>query len=262
MKIAVVQMDIAFSEPEKNFFQVENGIAQAAGQGADVVVFPEMWNTGYALGKLEALADPNGERTKSLLSRLAKQHAINIVGGSVATKKAQGFFNTMYVANRNGDIVAEYDKAHLFPLMDEPVYMQKGQAKNIFKLDDVDCGGVICFDLRFPEWIRAHVLEGAKIIFIPAEWPKPRIDHWEILLQARAIENQCFIVAVNRVGRDPDHEYNGHSMIISPWGDIYLSGNEKEGIYYADISLDEVERVRNTIPIFRSRRTDLYEKKL
>jgi predicted amidohydrolase len=164
----------------------------------------------------------------------------------------------MYVANRNGDIVAEYDKAHLFPLMDEPVYMQPGQSKNIFELDHVECGGVICFDLRFPEWIRAHVLNGAKIMFIPAEWPKQRVDHWEILLQARAIENQCFVVAANRVGSDPDNEYNGHSMIISPWGEVYLSGEEGEGIFYADIPLDEVDRVRNTIPIFRARRSELY----
>jgi predicted amidohydrolase len=258
MKMAIVQMDIAFGEPEKNFLQVESFISQAAEQDADVIVFPEMWNTGYALKGLETLADKNGEQTKNMLSRLAKQHAMHIVGGSVATKKTQGFFNTMYVANRNGDIVAEYDKAHLFPLMDEPVYMQPGQAKNIFELDHVKCGSVICFDLRFPEWIRVHVLDGAKIMFIPAEWPKQRIDHWEILLQARAIENQCFVVAANRVGCDPDNEYNGHSMIISPWGEVYLSGEEGEGIFYADIPLDEVDRVRNTIPIFHARRPELY----
>ncbi|UJZ87097.1 carbon-nitrogen family hydrolase [Heyndrickxia coagulans] len=258
MKMAIVQMDIAFGEPEKNFLQVDSFISQAAKQDADVIVFPEMWNTGYALKDLEKLADKNGEQTKNMLSRLAKQHAIHVVGGSVATKKAQGFFNTMYVANRNGDIVAEYDKAHLFPLMDEPVYMQPGQAKNIFELDRVECGGVICFDLRFPEWIRAHVLDGAKIMFIPAEWPKQRMDHWEILLQARAIENQCFVVAANRVGSDPDNEYNGHSMIISPRGEVYLSSEEGEGIFYADIPLDEVDRVRNTIPIFRARRPELY----
>lgn len=258
MKMAIVQMDIAFGEPEKNFLQVESFISQAAKQDADVIVFPEMWNTGYALKGLETLADKNGEQTKNMLSRLAKQHDMHIVGGSVATKKTQGFFNTMYVANRNGDIVAEYDKAHLFPLMDEPVYMQPGQEKNIFELDHVKCGSVICFDLRFPEWIRVHVLDGAKIMFIPAEWPKQRIDHWEILLQARAIENQCFVVAANRVGCDPDNEYNGHSMIISPWGEVYLSGEEGEGIFYADIPLDEVDRVRNTIPIFHARRPELY----
>ncbi len=138
MKMAIVQMDIAFGEPEKNFLQVDSFISQAAKQDADVIVFPEMWNTGYALKDLEKLADKNGEQTKNMLSRLAKQHAIHVGGGSVATKKTQGFFNTMYVANRNGDIVAEYDKAHLFPLMDEPVYMQPGQAKNIFKLDHVE----------------------------------------------------------------------------------------------------------------------------
>lgn len=90
MKMAIVQMDIAFGEPEKNFLQVESFISQAAKQDADVIVFPEMWNTGYALKGLETLADKNGEQTKNMLSRLAKQHAIHIVGGSVATKKLKG----------------------------------------------------------------------------------------------------------------------------------------------------------------------------
>ena len=153
--------------------------------------------------QLDSLADVDGQKTKQIFTKLAKEYQVNIVGGSVATKRADKFFNTMYVANRTGKIVAEYDKAHLFKLMDEHLFMNAGQSTNIFELDGIICGGVICYDLRFPEWIRTHVLNGAKIMFIPAEWPAKRIDHWQLLLQARAIENQCFIVAVNRVGTDP-----------------------------------------------------------
>lgn len=258
MKIACVQMDIAFGNPGKNFAAVESLTKEAANEGADVVVLPEMWNSGYALTSLDRLADHEGEETKTLLNSLAKNYNMNIVGGSVSTKKNGEFYNTMFVVNRNGDVVAEYDKAHLFKLMDEHLYLKPGHKVNLFKLDDVDCGGVICYDLRFPEWIRAHTLQGAKIMFIPAEWPKKRIDHWQLLLQARAIENQCYVVAVNRVGSDPNNEYNGHSMVIDPWGELLVYQQQGEGIYYTEIDIDKVDRVRKTIPVFQDRRTDLY----
>ncbi|MFS0635311.1 carbon-nitrogen family hydrolase [Mesobacillus foraminis] len=258
MKIACVQMDVAFGEPEQNFAKAEEFIKEAAKYKADTIVLPEMWNTGYALDQLGRLADGNGERTKMLLKRLAKNLKVNIIGGSVSTKKEAGFYNTMFVADRNGDIAAEYDKAHLFKLMDEHHFMNAGSKANLFKLDDIVCGGLICYDLRFPEWARLHTLNGAKIMFIVAEWPEKRVDHWQLLLQARAIENQCYVVAVNRVGSDPNNEFNGHSMVIAPWGERLLSGESREGIFYAELDLDEVDKVRKTIPVFQDRRTDLY----
>ncbi|ALC91611.1 hydrolase [Bacillus sp. FJAT-18017] len=261
MKIACVQMNIQFGDVERNYASVENYIKKAAADKADIIVFPEMWNTGYALNQLDQLADENGQRTQNLLSELASKFNVNIVGGSVATKRDGSFYNTMYVANRSGEVVADYDKAHLFKLMDEHHFLNAGQKMNTFELDGIMCGGVICYDIRFPEWILAHVLKGAKIMFVPAEWPATRIDHWQILLQARAIENQCFIVAVNRVGSDPNNQFNGHSMVIAPWGELLLSRQTEEGIYTVDLDLKEVDRVRNAIPVFQDRRADLYANK-
>ncbi|KKK38535.1 hydrolase [Mesobacillus campisalis] len=258
MKIACVQMDIAFGNPERNFEAIETYIEEAANAKADVVVLPEMWNAGYALDKLDVLADKDGSRTKELFSRLAGAYEVNIVGGSVATKKRDGFYNTMYVASRTGEIVTEYDKAHLFKLMAEHHFLNAGQKMNIFELDGVTCGGIICYDLRFPEWIRAHTLHGAHIMFIPAEWPAARIDHWQLLLQARAIENQCFVVGVNRTGDDPNNKFNGHTMVVAPWGEVLLSKQTGEGIFYAELDLKQVEAVRKMIPVFQDRRTDLY----
>lgn len=258
MKIACVQMDIAFANPMENIRIIEKYTVEAAKASADVIVFPEMWNTGYALEQLPKLADENGEQTKILFKRLAQKYKITIVGGSVATRKKGKFFNTMYVFNMEGKMIAEYDKTHLFQLMDEHKFLEKGTEDNIFDLGGVTCGGVICYDIRFPEWMRKHTLNGAKLMFVVAQWPKKRIDHWEILLQARAIENQCFIVAVNRVGSDPNNEYNGHSLVIAPWGERLLNGHTSEGIFYTDLDLEEVEKVRNTIPIFQDRRKDLY----
>jgi predicted amidohydrolase len=259
MKIACVQMNIEFGNPDANFSNVEKYICEAAEGNPDVIVLPEMWNTGYALKHLDELADNTGASTKKSLSELSKKYNVNIVGGSVATKTNGDFYNTMYAFNRQGDIIAEYNKVHLFKLMDEHKYIKPGNSKNLFEIDGINCAGIICYDLRFPEWTRTHVLNGAKIIFIPAQWPKKRIDHWQLLLQARAIENQCYIVAVNRVGSDPNNEFNGHSMVIAPWGELLVSSQSSEGISYANLDLNEVIRVRDTIPVFQDRRPELYD---
>lgn len=259
MKIACVQMDIAFGQPDVNFEKVEAYLKEAAANGAETIVLPEMWNTGYALTELEELADGAG-RTLEFLQDFAKRYGVNIVGGSVSTKKQDGFYNTMYVVDKTGNLVSEYDKAHRFGLMDEHIHLEEGLGLGTFELDGTVCGGVICYDIRFPEWIRTQALNGAKVIFVPAEWPEARIDHWRILLQARAIENQCFIVAVNRIGNDPKNEFGGSSMVIAPWGEIRLDMAKREGIGYAEIDLAEVESVRERIPVFADRRENLYMK--
>lgn len=259
MKIACVQMDIAFGEPELNYQRVMDYLREAAANGADTIVLPEMWNTGYALTELETLAD-SSNRTVEMLKSFAKEHAVNIVGGSVSTKKNEGFYNTMYVVDKNGELISEYNKAHRFGLMDEHIHLEEGNSLGTFKLEDIVYGGVICYDIRFPEWIRAQALNGAKLIFVSAEWPEARIDHWRILLQARAIENQCFIVAVNRIGSDPKNEFGGSTMAIAPWGEIRLDMKKQEGIAYVELDLEEVEEVRKRIPVFDDRRVQLYEK--
>lgn len=259
MKIACIQLDVAFAEPEKNFNNVKTLIEKVANEGAELVVLPEMWNTAYALTELEVLADIEGQRTKKFLSELAQTHNIHIVGGSVSTKKGEHFYNTMYVFTNEGELVAEYDKAHLFRLMDEHLYLKSGSQKNIFKLGDTEAGGVICYDIRFPEWLRAHALAGAKVLFIPAQWPEKRIDHWKILLQARAIENQCFVIAVNRRGEDPNNRFNGQSMVIAPWGKVLWTGSEHDEYGMIDVDFSEVEEVRSQIPVYEDRRPTLYK---
>ena len=258
MKIACIQLDVAFAEPEINFTAVQKMIERAANDGAELIVLPEMWNTAYALTELEQLADREGERTKNLLSELASIHRIHIVGGSVSTKKGANYYNTMYVYNNLGELISEYDKAHLFRLMDEHLYMQAGNKENVFSLGSIQAGGVICYDLRFPEWLRAHALAGAKVLFIPAQWPEARIDHWKILLQARAIENQCFVIAVNRTGSDPNNQFNGQSMIIAPWGKVLWTGAEDESYALIDVDFSEVDEVRTRIPVYEDRRPSLY----
>lgn len=258
MKLGCIQLQVAFGDVEKNFSRVEELIREAANKGAEIVILPEMWNTSYALEKLEGLADVDGERTKAFLSQLAKELHVHIVGGSVATKKGDKFYNTMLVYNNGGELVGEYDKAHLFRLMDEHLHLSSGNTQNNFKLGDLDAAGVICYDIRFPEWLRLHALNGAKVLFVSAQWPTARIDHWKTLLQARAIENQCFVVAVNRISRNKDN-FNGQSMVIEPWGEILWTGGEDEELAIVDVDFSKVDEVRTRIPVYDDRRPELYQ---
>ena len=133
--------------------------------------------------------------------------------------------------------------------------MSAGAKESVFELDGVTAASVICYDIRFPEWVRTQMAQGVKVLFVVAQWPEPRVQQWEILLKARAVENQ----AVNRVGAGPEDVFSGHSMVIDPLGNVVLQAKEhEEGIFTADINLEEVDRVRGQIPVFEDRRTDLY----
>lgn len=259
MKVGCIQLRVGFGKVEENYERAERFIREAAEQGAEVVVLPELWNTGFALEKFEELADEEGARTKAFLSNLAKELGVHIVGGSVSTKQQGKFYNTMYVVNKDGEVVSEYSKAHLFTLVSEGDYLEAGESLCLFDLDDVPCGANICYDIRFPEWFRSHTLAGAKVMFVPAQWPTPRIDHWKILLQARAIENQCFVVALNRIARNPEN-FNGQSLIIGPWGEILWTGGETEDDELAviDVDFSQVDEIRKKIPVYDDRRPELY----
>ena len=258
MKIGCIQLNMGFGKVEENYERAEKFIREAASQGAEIIVLPEMWNTGYALEKLVELADVNGERTRAFLSSLSKELGVHIVGGSVSVKRGDQFYNTMYTFNNDGQLVGEYSKAHLFRLMDEHLYLQAGSDMNRFALGDIEAAGVICYDIRFPEWLRSHALAGAKVLFVPAQWPTPRIDHWKALLQARAIENQCFVIAVNRIARKAEN-FNGQSMIIQPWGEVLWTGVEDEELAIIDVDFSIVDEVRGRIPVYDDRRPELYE---
>lgn len=258
--LALLQMDIAIGEPELNFAKLEKLLDQAV-EGEtkpDVIIFPEMWNTGYALDRIQELADEEGQRTHALLSEFSRKHQVNIIGGSIAEKQGSQIYNTIYAYNREGSRVADYSKIHLFRLMDEEKYLEEGSHIGQFELDGVSSGMMICYDIRFPELSRKLALGGAQIVFVPAEWPNPRLHHWRTLLMARAIENQMFVVSCNRVGISGTTEFFGHSMVIDPWGEALAEGDETEQVIRAQIDLALVDEVRSRIPVFEDRRPALY----
>ncbi|WP_057746365.1 carbon-nitrogen family hydrolase [Liquorilactobacillus capillatus] len=261
LKVSLIQMDVKYGKPDVNYRKVAELVAAAMTEHPDVLILPEMWNIGYALEQLEELADQNGEHTQSFLAALARKYQVNIIGGSVATSKNNFYYNTSYVFDREGKLQSEYDKVHLFGLMHEDQWVTAGTRRNCFKLDNIPAAGVICYDIRFPEWERTLMGEGAKILFVSAQWPRERIKQWQLLLQARAIENQVFVVAVNRVGKSPSGDvFNGHSLVIDPLGNIISNiPVAKEGAFTTKLDLTMLEKIRGEIPVFTDRRPELYD---
>ncbi|MEW9672614.1 carbon-nitrogen family hydrolase [Ammoniphilus sp. 3BR4] len=260
MKFALLQMDMRIGEPDANFEHAEALMEQALANKPEMIILPEMWNTGYALEKAEEIADVDGERARALFSSFAKKHQLAIIGGSVLYKDSNtgDITNTMMVFDNEGKEILRYDKMHLFRLMDEDQYLKAGNSFGLFEYGGTTFGTMICYDLRFPQLSRKLVKEGAKVLINTAQWPTPRVDHWRTLLQARAIENQSYMIAVNRCGESRNTPFPGSSMVIDPWGELILSGDDKEQIYSIEIDLDKVDEIRSKIPVFEDQRLDLY----
>lgn len=258
VKITCLQLDIAFGNPTKNRKYIQQKMTETLQEKPDILVLPELWDTAYDLTRLDEIADDEGQQAKQLISQFAKTNEVNIVAGSIAKKTEQGVTNTMYIFDRKGREVSQYSKLHLFKLMDEHLYLEAGTAKNLFTLEQSLCAGVICYDIRFPEWIRVHTSSGAEVLFVVAQWPAPRLAHWKALLISRAIENQCYVVACNRVGQDPNNTFAGHSLVIDPWGEIIAEAGDSEELLSADVNLELVKEIRKQIPVFTDRRTEFY----
>lgn len=261
LKLSLLQMDIQIGDPEANFVKVERLLTEAisADEKPDLIMLPEMWNTGYALDRIHDLADEEGVRTLEKLAAFAQEHSVLLIGGSIAEKRESGVFNTIHAFGRGGEEIGSYDKIHLFRLMDEEKYLQPGTETGMLELEGISAGMMICYDIRFPELFRKLALSGAKAVFVPAEWPNPRLHHWRTLLQARAIENQMYVIACNRCGQSGDTVFFGHSMVIDPWGEVIAESDDQEGILTAEIDFALVDEVRTRIPIFEDRRPTLYE---
>lgn len=253
MRIALIQTDVAYGNPEANRSHLTELINKAMQDSPDVIVLPEMWNTGYALKQIKEIADHNGVPGARLMAELAAQFGVNIVAGSVADEREGQVYNTSYIYDRRGKEVARYSKVHLFGLMDEGNYLARGSSRVTFSLDGVECGIMICYDLRFPELARGLALDGAQVLFVPAQWPHPRLHPWRTLMQARAIENQVFTIGVNRVGQEGKAVFFGNSMVVDPLGEVVVQGSEKEEILIAEIDLRQVEKARRYMTCFSDR---------
>jgi len=259
MKVALLQMDIVLGEVSANRAKAQMMIDNGIRQGAELLVLPEMWTTGYKLADIHLLAEPEDGPTVTLLRQIAREKSVEIITGSIAEASGGKVYNTAYAIGKDGGIIAKYRKIHLIGLMDEEKYISPGDRKSVFSMSFGPVGLIICYDLRFTELPRALALAGSRVLFVPAEWPASRGQHWLALNIARAIENQLFVIAVNRVGKDPNNAFFGNSLVISPWGEILAQGSETaEDVIVTDIDLTAVEEIRQKMPVFADRRPQYY----
>ncbi|ULG73849.1 carbon-nitrogen family hydrolase [Macrococcus brunensis] len=256
MRIALYQMAVVPGRPDLAAEKVASWLRGL--EGIDIAVLPEMWNTSYELERLGELADEKGRREIDFLKGLAQEKGIHIVGGSIAVSEEEKHFNRSVIVNKQGEVAYQYDKIHLVPMLDEPRYLTAGGQFEVFELAGEKMGVIICYDLRFPELTRRLALEGAEIIYVVAEWPEERMDHFIALLKARAIENQCYIAACNAAGECNGTVFGGQSMIIEPTGQVLAAAGQKEETIIADIDIERSKEIRQAIPVFESRRSELY----
>ena len=263
MKISCLQMNVHLGCPEENFIHARQLIQDAMTRMPDVLVLPETWNTGFfPKDKLAELSDRDGARVRREIGMLAAEYKVNIVAGSVSNVRGGQVYNTAMVFDRSGRCIASYDKTHLFTPMGEDGYYTPGNHLCRFMLDGVQCGIIICYDVRFPELTRSLAVPGLDMLFVVSQWPAQRISHLRTLTAARAIENQMFVVCCNACGTAGETVYGGNSAIIDPWGRTIASAGENETTLAGECDLSVLTDIRNTIPVFRDRKPELYDREV
>lgn len=266
--MGVIQMD-SQAVKQDNLKKAEKLIEKAVALGANFVALPENVNyIGAKEGKLASAEKIPGE-TSEFFAGLARKHNIWVNCGSFAEETAnpQMVYNTSLVFDSKGNIVAKYRKIHLYdvdisngPSVKESAVVIPGTEIVSFDNPFGKMGLSICYDMRFPELYRIMALQGAKLMFVPANYTLfTGKDHWEAVLRTRAIENQCFIVAAGQCGVKPAFQAYGRSLIIDPWGTIIATASDGEGVTVAEIDMGKVEKIRKQLPSLPNRRPETYK---
>lgn len=270
VRIGLCQMMVIKSTKKENILKAKSMIYEAADKGAEIVALPEMFNCPYNNKHFREYAEtyPSGE-TLNMLSVAAKEKKIFIVGGSIPELDEQGrVFNTSFAFDNKGKMIGKHRKVHLFDIdikdgvkFKESEVLTAGSDITIIDTPWGKVGIAICYDIRFPELIRIMALKGVKIVIIPAAFNMTTGPaHWELLFKSRALDNQVYVVGVSPA-RNEKYSYvaYGNSLIANPWGSIIGKLDEKEGILVEDINLDYIDEVRESLPLLRHRRKDLYK---
>ncbi len=252
---SAIQFNIALGDVETNRDKALAALERVAAKGAELAVLPEMWSTGYDYRRLPQLA----QETPRVIEAVQKAAAALglVVVGSLPESAGGSIYNSAYVIDR-GELKGCYRKLHLFSTMGEDRFLAAGDRTLVISTSVGRLGVAICYDLRFPELFRKLALEGAEILCLPAEWPKPRQEHWRTLLRARAIENQQFVVAANCCGIQGKLDFFGMSLLISPWGEVLAEGGERDVELTASFEVEQMLSFRSKIRCFQDRRPQIY----
>lgn len=269
MKIAQLQTHV-FSEGTLNLTQLEEYIRRVKPETPDLIMLGEMFNCPYITTNFPLYAEAEGGRTWQKLSGLAAKYGVYLSAGSVPEIENGQIYNTAYVFDRQGRQIAKHRKMHLFDIdvaggqaFKESDTLTAGNQVTVFDTEFGRIGLCICFDFRFPELGRLMALAGARLILVPAAFNMTTGPaHWEIMFRSQALNNQCFVAGTSPA-RDADFSYVawGHSLLVSPWGEILQEMDEKAGWIVSEINLAEADKIRRELPLLSARRTDVYELK-
>jgi omega-amidase len=245
MKISLIQPDTIWEDKKANFRAMEKLIVPLFGD-TDLVILPELFNTGFSM-KPEILGESSGEETFVWMKKIALAGNFGL-GGSYIVREKDRFYNRFIFVSAE-DSVWHYDKRHLFRMGEENNYFARGTQKLIFSFRGVRISPFICYDLRFPVWSRSS--QDVDLLIYSSNWPFARREVWNTLTKARAIENQCYVAGVNRVGTDGNQIlYCGDSRIVHPYGNVIISaGPDKEGSITGEISVNELSEFRKKFPV-------------
>lgn len=247
MNISVIQSDIAWLDRERNLESFEKLLAPLAGS-TDLAVLPEMFTSGFTTDP-RAIAEKPGGQTYRWMERTAAEFGFAICG-SFVVKEGQAFYNRFLFMGPGGYSYS-YDKRHLFSMGGEDRYFSAGTKRVVFDYMGFRISPCICYDLRFPVWMRNR--NDYDLLIVSANWPETRIDVWNTLLKARAIENQCYVAGSNRTGSDGEGiKYNGHSWVFGPKGEeLAAAGTVLSGVISADIDIKQLEQFRDKFPAWK-----------
>lgn len=242
-------------------------LAEAAAQGAEIAVLPEMFACPYSRQYFKTFAARGHEETVAALSAWAKEFGLILVGGSVPEREGERLYNTAFVFDEQGRQLARHRKVHLFDVdlpgmrFKESNTFTPGEAVTTFETRCGTMGLAVCFDLRFPELFRAMAVRGAKVIFLPAQFNLTTGPaHWELSLRSRAVDNELFVIGASAARYEGfSYECWGHSTVVDPLGTVIASCDEREQILYSTLDLQRIDEVRQQLPTFLHLRRDVYE---
>jgi predicted amidohydrolase len=248
MKVACIQMAVVEGDKAATIEKACEGIRRC--RGADLIVLPEIWNIGFmSFDRYHAEAEHPGGPTLTAMTAMARKVKACLHAGSWVEAEDGLFFNTSYLISPEGAVLARYRKIHLFGYNSrETQLLTPGREVVVVETPLGTIGMATCFDLRFPELFRRMVEAGAEIFLVCSAWPYPRLEHWRLLTRARAVENQCYLIAANSAGLNQGVQFVGHSMVVDPWGTVLAGAGDGETTVKSEIDRAEVGSAREQFP--------------
>ncbi len=258
MRIALAQTEPLWEAKLENFRRAERFLKEAKEQRAEFILFPEMSMTGFSMHPEKIGERAEEPETLRYFAKKAVEYGLYIGMGYVEYREPKSY-NRYAIISSKGEILTDYRKIHPFTFGTESVHYAGGDTLNFWKVGDWTVSPIICYDLRFPEVFQLASPQ-AELIVVPANWPEDRVKHFKTLLKARAIENQCYIAGINRVGHARTLSYSGESMVVDPLGKELAHGGREEALLVADLDLDMVRQYRAAFPAKIDRKPELYWK--